>query len=562
VHSHSLSITVVLLICIGCDKRDPQSIASQTDADILNEESTLLVDDHRVGIENMDRSPLEEDMYLSSELSSNELLNTALKRTNMTCLGPWMCNVFEGCHEGECGQCTDHEECQQGQVCQRREGQTFGECTICSSEDETKHCPEGLMCMDEVCLSELISVVHLEISQDRWQSLSQYRYEDTRSPCQISLATLSSPDEEPQYGDSFPCEIRVHGGSSRDLTKLSWRIILETNHEDLAWGDRHMILRAEYNDLSMMRNVLSLELFRQQTTLPVSRWRYVWLKVNDEDQGLHLQVERMTEPFLERWGRDPTQVRYEADPLSSSTLTGASALVPLNNLQEYWNAYELKGGASYAPLIDFIENILLPISRADWGMQESIRLAQVLKWGEYLRYFAVMTVIQNLDHIRKNYQITRTIDSNGHMKWEVYPWDLDLSWGCLFNDELGTSLCDDLVSDIPLHLGQSPDGSAPSYPTDGLYNLLIERSLTPMVARAKYEAILCELTQPLEENRALSHILRWRNALKKWLEPWLIRDESSRSQDPMVFLAATEALETFLIERSDFIRNQLSCSDE
>lgn len=59
---------------------------------------------------------------------------------------------------------------------------------------------------------------------------------------------------------------------------------------------------------------------------------------------MYLQVERMTNSFLERWSRDSRDVRYEADPSSVFTLIGASALVPLPNVQEYWLSYELKNG--------------------------------------------------------------------------------------------------------------------------------------------------------------------------------------------------------------------------
>lgn len=172
-----------------------------------------------------------------------------------------------------------------------------------------------------------------------------------------------------------------------------------------------------------------------------------------------------------------------------------------------------------------------------------------------------MTVIQNLDHIRKNYQVARHLSTDGGLKWEVYPWDLNLSWGCLYNDMAGTSLCNDIISNTPLHLGQTLEGGAPSYPTDRLYNVLIERSLTPELTQTRYEHLLCQFTQPLESNKALSHILQWRTALQTWLAPGLLTDGSSRSQEPEVFLTATHEFECFLIERSAFIQSQLNCSE-
>ena len=522
---------------------------------------TLTVDDDQMRVNTADQHMNDHaDMMLGhQEQLATETIRESLSSSSSSCLGPWMCHIFEGCHNGECGQCRSHTECQTGQVCFQTE--ELGECTACSDDQPGKQCPSGENCIEGVCLPERLLKLRLDVVPQQWRRLKEFRYQDLKVPCHLSFAQVSQPDEEAQYGEPIRCEIKVHGGSSRDLPKLSWRVILDEPHEDLAWGNRHLILRAEYNDQSMMRNALSLEFFRQQTQTPVSRWRYIWLQVNEEAQGMYLQVERMSDSFLERWGRSPTDVRYEADPSSIDTQTGASALVPLPDLQEYWLSYELKNGLSYAPLIDFIEHTLLPIQRSAWGQPESIHLAQVFHWGEYLRYLSIMMVIQNLDHIRKNYQIARHTGMEGQTKWEVYPWDLDLSWGCLYNDIDGTSLCDEVITDTPLRLGQIPDGAAPSYPTDGLYNLLIERSLTPQLAREHYENLLCDFTKPLDHNPALSRILQWRTALKTWLVPWLRVDDSSRSQDPDIFLNATDELERFVLARSELIQDQVNCSE-
>lgn len=104
----------------------------------------------------------------------------------------------------------------------------------CSSDDPAKQCPSGEKCIDGVCLPRQILKLNLEISPQQWRRLREYRYQDIQVPCQLSFTHVSQPDQESQYGDQRSREIKVHGGSSRDLPKLSWRVILEDHDEILA----------------------------------------------------------------------------------------------------------------------------------------------------------------------------------------------------------------------------------------------------------------------------------------------------------------------------------------
>jgi spore coat protein H len=53
---------------------------------------------------------------------------------------------------------------------------------------------------------------------------------------------------------------------------------------------------------------------------------------------------------------------------------------------------------------------------------------------QYLVYLATMAVIQNTDHIKKNYFLYRDPDAADD-RWIIIPWDLDVSFGHLWTEE-------------------------------------------------------------------------------------------------------------------------------
>ncbi len=499
------------------------------------------------------------------ELSLEDSISQALTIERERCLGPWMCQDGLACHQGQCGGCTTSLECSSGMVCDLSDSldSDLGRCTSCIEGNTERGCPQGISCTEGVCLSPTIPYYRIEVGAEAWRRLARERYDRTIDvPCQIRMAELTSLDNEPMFGSSHLCEIQVHGGSSRDLSKLSWRLSFDAPVSGLTWGDDRIILRAEYNDLSLLRNALSLLLFEQWTTLPTPRWRHVWLNVNGEDLGLYVQIEKNHDQMMRRWDRSTSAPRYEADQnIEDNLLTGASALVTLPSLSDYWRAYRLSSGLSYAPLIDLIESTLGEVSRQEWGLSQAYTLSRQFVWGSYIRYVAVMKLIQNLDSIRKNYIISLQPFGDIESRWEVYPWDLDLSWGCLYNDVLGTSICDEITFDTPLTLGEISDGAAPTYPTNGLYNTLTERSLSHELAQRVYRQKLCDLAKPLDNNPAIKRIFRYADAYAAKLSPWVAIDDSYRGGSVEVFMEAIETIKVFWENRRQLIIGELSCGE-
>ena len=562
---------ISIVIIAGCQftlgpNPDPDILDSGAPRDALADELILMINED-AGVD-FELSGLTLDLGTSTAGDENmslegpplpfeDPLSLALNLPQLPCRGPWMCRAGQGCIDGACeDSCLQSSHCVNGDVCR------YDATPQCGSCDEQNLCESGQECIEGVCLPRALMALSIQIAETDWLNLSEMRYQDGYwVPCTIDSGVINAPTDAPALNDrEQPCRVRVHGGSSRDYRKLSLRVKLEEGDEELAWGDRHIVLRAEYNDPTMMRNVLSHLLFQYVTTLPQSRWRYIWLMVNGRPQGLYLQVERHRDPMLHRWGRAPSAPRYESDPPLGRSAAGTGSLVTLNARADYWESYELKSGANYEPLITLIENVLdMTPNRAWLDLGGTERLAELLDWGEYLRYLAVMARVQNLDHVRKNFLITRQLDIYQTPRWEVHPWDLDLSWGCLYNDETGLTLCDDVRWDVPLSVGFLPEGEAPSYPVTAFYNLLASRAISPESARTRYHQLLCTLTQSDDANPALTRLNAWRAALSVWLPRWIEATPLRPIEIEGTLQEHIAHLERFWRNRGDFIRQQLMC---
>ena len=411
----------------------------------------------------------------------------------------------------------------------------------------------------------MMRVVSLSLSPDAWARFLDSRYERGEwVPCGLRVGEMSDPESVLEWwsDQEQACRLKVHGGSSRDLRKLSLRVDLRAPSEELAWGDDQLLLRAEYNDPTMLRNVLSHQAFARFTDIPHSRWRYTWVLVNGETYGLYLQIERHRASMISRWGRDAEAPRYESDPPLEMFARGAGGLVTLDNQAEYWTSYELKGGASYTPLINFIEDKVGMASTNDWLTEGGAgELAAQFDWGSYLKYLALMTRLQNHDHVRKNFLISRQLDGARRPRWEVYPWDLDLSWGCLYNNDTGLTLCDELTWDGPLDFGLLGSDERPSYPTDGFYNVLMSRALGPESALERYQEQLCELSSPDESDPNLARLTAWRLGLAQRLEPWIDVDPQRNQQVMGTYQSQVDDLARFWSERGSLIRSSLGCPE-
>jgi hypothetical protein len=243
--------------------------------------------------------------------------------------------------------------------------------------------------------------------------------------------------------------IRIRGQSSRTWPKKHWKFFFPQGHD---FYDPELVplrvdqfnLQSNYSDKSYLREILAYETFRDAGN-PYNLTFHVRLHQNGQFFGLYMYLEGMDDDYRERNGINDLGAWYKAfDDMRSR---------PLPNLP---NHYEKKTRLSedYSDLFDVLDGInnLTGQARRDF-LYDNIDIPGVLN------YLAANCIIHSNDHLAKNYFLYR--DTEGTQRWIPHAWDLDLTFGRMFQ---GAVLNDDLFADDD-DVGR-PDVS-PSHPLYG-----------------------------------------------------------------------------------------------
>lgn len=328
--------------------------------------------------------------------------------------------------------------------------------------------------------------------------------------------------------------VRIQGGASLDAAKKSLTFTLAAG--DDVDGDRHLTFRAEYLDKTMLRTWLGYQLFRSVTWLPTPRSDFVHLRINSDFYGLMNRVERIGPAFLKAWGRDPHGLLYESDPLETET-TYHGNLTPVP-VAEYQRLYVAHAGAhGFQGLRDLVEGLLQQPS------SEFFRRAPgEVKLDDWLAYAAAMAVLQNHEHVRKNFYVYR---DGAASRWEFYPWDLDLTWGHLWSAQADV-LDQTVVADAPLEVGLQ-------VPEHDFYNQMY-RVLTHPQARLRFRSFVSHIAEVALQPAFLDN--RIDSALCR-IRPDLLADTRKRATNAE-YLGRVQEIRDFAKARLAYIRSQLA----
>ncbi len=239
----------------------------------------------------------------------------------------------------------------------------------------------------------------LTIESAYWDSLEANPSSDKTYPAMVQYA-----------GDNYPCRVRYRGGTSRLLPKRSWKFIFD---EEGPFGEQETNLNAEYRDISLCRNYLSMALSRI-AEIPTPDTRFISLIVNDIYLGVYVEVEQVDERFLQR--RD-----INDEVLFKTILHGARFAPTLytDDLTRFYMPRILPYGA-----LDSLGVLLTFIQYGDSSAMAQ-RLESVFDTDNFLSYFALQVAISNSDGFTKNYYLGQYSDSR-HF---VVPWDMDATFG-------------------------------------------------------------------------------------------------------------------------------------
>jgi hypothetical protein len=281
-----------------------------------------------------------------------------------------------------------------------------------------------------------LPIWEVEIAPVDWKAMVADPYDRTYYP-----ATFKAE------GQVFAgAEIRLHGGASSEMPKKSFRVNLPKGQQ-LKSGERKLILRAEYVDKTMLRTRVSYEIYRATTWLPTPKTEYVHLRINGRYYGLMNHVQRIGGDFLQAWGLNPDGNLYESDPPNELAVEPGGKMTPMAP-ELYAQVYAKQAGTKdvFDDLIALIEGVLqLPKDAFAAAIDQQLRV------DDWLAYAAGMAVLQNHEHIRKNFYLYRD-PAAADDRWVFFPWDLDLTLGHLWTEEKDV-LDETIFTQMPLDVG-------------------------------------------------------------------------------------------------------------
>ena len=451
--------------------------------------------------------------------------------------GPTQCEWTEGCHDGYCGSCVTGADCRDMQGCL-----ADGICGTCTQADQ---CAQGHSCLYGYCMPDEVPQWELTIDQADWDTMMSDIWAETYFPCTLTAGGVT-------YDQNV--EVRLYGFSARTFPKKSFRIRFpeDVDHPGFA---RKINLKADYVDPAMMRSTLGFEAFRRMTDVPSPRTRHIRLNINGSHYGLMTQIERVGGKFLEARGRDRDNAMYEAE----ENIQGS--FVPPDNEADYLELFSKKTeeDKDYDDLIYFNEMEIWQdyLDSGTEGPTSTTRIRQAVNIPMKIDYLAVMTIIQNIDHVAGNYHFSWQEGQTKSKQWEFYPWDLDITFGCFYDDDTHTVLCDDPQYDEWWGAGMIPEGVMAGEPDELWVNVLIHLIFKDPELQAQYMDRVCELLDSSFWTQDLPNLVE---AIGDTIADAVVADTNDQTETLEDFLLAKDNILQFLNERKTFLKQDLGCS--
>ena len=228
--------------------------------------------------------------------------------------------------------------------------------------------------------------------------------------------------------------ISLRGRSARSFPKKAWKVRLPKSHT-LEGGRRIINLNSDYHDASHIRNALSMEVY-SRLGVPVPEIEFVRLYINERYSGVYYRIEQLNTRWLRSIGRDDDYGElYQSH--HSESLPASPSLYPY--------LYEKKSGrdkSDYSAIQRFVEELNARNPKQRGGF-----LRSVFRIENLINYCVARTLVSNAEDWHKNhYLFLNPPDAGG--RWEIFPWDNDLTWGHIYSPENGL-LNDDFITTQP-----------------------------------------------------------------------------------------------------------------
>jgi hypothetical protein len=216
--------------------------------------------------------------------------------------------------------------------------------------------------------------------------------------------------------------VRYRGGTSRSYPKKCLKVRFNKGDLFSTFFDevKSIDLNSMWADKSYLREKLAFDMFKKMG-VAYCETRHVLLYINGSYWGLFLEMEAPGRRYLKRNGRDDTGNLYK------SYNTGTSA-----------GGFEKKTNETDASMAD-LESFLWGINNTpEKQITDFLNTHTIV--DSQIAYNAVGCVIGSADQPHKNHFLYHDPTSD---KWEMFPWDLDLTYGRNYYPGLG--VCNDSI---------------------------------------------------------------------------------------------------------------------
>lgn len=208
--------------------------------------------------------------------------------------------------------------------------------------------------------------------------------------------------------------MRIRGNTSTNYVKKSHKIDFNDGFPFHLSESRPTVteinLNTTYTDKSYNRAVLAASM-HHLSGLPTPDMFHVYQRLNGYFYNVAIYAEQIDKTFIERQGINADGALYKSD-----SKTGLGGLGSTNGFTK--KTRKTEDDSDLQALVDALD--LDTDAREKW-LFDNVDIACVVNW------WAGVVVSQNIDATDKNYYLYR--DSDGTGEWQVFPWDLDLTFG-------------------------------------------------------------------------------------------------------------------------------------
>lgn len=233
-----------------------------------------------------------------------------------------------------------------------------------------------------------------------------------------------------------PVEVRFRGHSTLYLPKKSFNLQFEKGQYFLFGSDR-MNLLASYSDPTLMREKISMDMFKELSLL-APKSEYFNLYINDIYEGLYVHTERIDENILKHAKlnekgtlvRDRFTTNLHKEEIYRGSVFGydiASVEDPETLLMEN---FEYRGKPNWEKVIELSEWVYNTPAGDDYytGFKERVELEGFVDW------LAIHLLIGDIDAFADDHWLYLDHE-DPNAKWRIIPWDKDLSFGITYRPD-------------------------------------------------------------------------------------------------------------------------------